>query len=239
MKRAVIIGASTGMGREMARVLALHGYTLGLADQNINELKAVKAELPSKNAIIRYMDVTGKETSNHFKQLVKALGGVDLVLITAGIGYINPELNFEEERRTIDVNVIGFTAVAIAAFKYFAKKKKGHLAVITSIAALRGNKDSPSYGASKAYVSNYLEALRTKSFQQKLNITVTEIIPGYVRTPMLEGRKRIFWISSVEKAADAIYKALEKKKEIAYITKRWGVIAWIIKLTPSFIYKRY
>ena len=239
MKRAIVIGASSGMGRELVKLLSKNGYLLGLADLNIKELKKFKEELLPGKSIIKLIDVTKEKAPSELNRLIKSLGGADLIFISAGIGFFNPELDLEKVKKTIAVNVLGFSAMATTAFKYFSKRGEGHLAAITSIAALRGNKHSPEYGSSKAYISNYLEALRAKAFQSGSKITVTEVIPGYVRTSMVKREDGMFWISSVQKAAAQIYEALKKRKEIVYVTKRWIIAAWILKLAPTFIFKKY
>lgn len=124
---------------------------------------------------------------------------------------------------------MGFTAVAIETMKFFKHQGHGHLVGISSIAALKGNKDAPAYSASKAYISNYLEGLR-KSVS-KTSITVTDIQPGLVDTDMAKG-DGLFWVAPKEKAARQIFKVIKKKKKHAYITKRWRIIAWILKLLP-------
>jgi short-subunit dehydrogenase len=119
--------------------------------------------------------------------------------------------------------------------KYFISHGRGHLVGISSLAALRGNRFSPAYSASKSFLSIYLEGLRHKAVKEKLSVTVTDIKPGYVNTAMAKG-KYLFWIAPVPKAVKQIIKAIEKKKAVAYITRRWRVIAWIYKALPKWIY---
>ena len=132
-------------------------------------------------------------------------------------------------------SVTGFTCAANWAFNYFEKLKFGHLVAISSIAGLCGNAHAPSYSATKAYQINYLESLQQKATKLKQPIFVTDIRPGFVDTDMAKGEGK-FWVMPVEKTVQQIYEAIKKKKKIAYITKRWILIAYFLKWVPKFIY---
>tara|TARA_B110000967_G_scaffold51311_1_gene52511 strand:- start:151 stop:522 length:372 start_codon:yes stop_codon:yes gene_type:complete len=119
---------------------------------------------------------------------------------------------------------------------YFRTKGHGHLVNISSVASLRGGRHGPAYGASKAYQSNYIEGMAQKAIQSKLPIYTTDVRPGFVKTAMAKGPK-MFWVSSKEKAAKQIFRSIQKKKRIVYITRRWILIGWILKRIPWFIYK--
>ena len=130
----------------------------------------------------------------------------------------------------------GFTTVATWAFDYFIKQGAGQLAAITSIAGLRGGRHNPAYNASKAYQISYLEGLRQKAASLKLPLIITDIRPGFVDTPMAAG-DGLFWVAPVPKAAQQIYDAIEHKRSVVYITRRWRLIAFIMKLIPELVYK--
>lgn len=168
---------------------------------------------------------------------MRMMQGVDLVVINSGTGFFNPELDWSQEQQTLDVNVYGFCAMAGEAYKFFAKQGHGHIVGISSVAALRGNPLAPAYNASKAFMSNYLEGLRIKSFKDKLPIIVTDIKPGFVDTEMAEGEGK-FWVATPQMAAEQIYLAIDKKKSHAYITHRWRLIGWALKLMPDWLYQR-
>lgn len=162
--------------------------------------------------------------------LIEEMGGVDLVVVSAGTGFLNPELDWDKEERTIEVNVTGFAALAGAAMKYFLERGEGHLVGISSIAALRGGREAPAYNASKAFESNYLEALRSKARRERGGgITVTEIMPGLVDTAMAKG-ENLIWVAPVEKAARQILRAIERRRKRAYVTKRWRLVAWFFRI---------
>ena len=86
-------------------------------------------------------------------------------------------------------------------------------------------------------MSNYLEGLRIKAFQEKLSITITDIKPGFVDTDMAKGEGK-FWVATPQRAAEQIYSAIKKQKQHAYITHRWRLIGWALKLMPNWLYQR-
>jgi short-subunit dehydrogenase len=237
MKKVIIIGASSGIGKELAKIFASKGYEVGIAARRIELLHKLEAELPVK-AHIAAIDVNDPLfATQSLEYLIQEMSEVEIIIICAGTGYLNASLNWSQEKETIDTNVSGFTAMAGAAMRYFVQKKSGHLVGISSIASIRGSNICPAYNASKAFVSNYLEGLRKKALKEKLNISVTDIQPGLVGTKMAKG-DGLFWVSSPQKAAQQICRAIQRKKNKAYITKRWAIIAWLLKIMPNFIYDK-
>ena len=235
--KAIIIGASSGIGEALAYTLSKHGYAVGLMARRMAALTQIAKNIPTQS-YIKFIDLADPYPAiQNFNELVKEMGGVDLVVINSGIGFFNRELEWAKEKKTIEVNVAGFTAIADAAMLNFMEQGSGHLVGISSISALRGSDVAPAYNASKAYVSNYLQGLQKKVVKEKLRITVTDIKPGYVDTPMTEGSKT-FWMASSSKAAEQIYDAIRKHKTHAYITRRWRLIAWLIKLLPDCLYNK-
>lgn len=235
MGKAIIIGASSGIGRELAKILAEENYDLGLMARREKHLVELQERLSTKS-YVQYIDISEQdEAIANLKALIIEMGGVDLVIVTSGSGHINDALDWEKEKQTIDVNVSGVTAMIGAAYKYFEGKKHGHLVVISSVGALRGSRQATSYNASKAYISNYLEGIRCKAKKDKLNITITDIRPGLIDTDMAKG-EGLFWVQPLEKASKQMYKSIKQKKEIVYVTKRWAIIAFILKHMPNWIY---
>jgi len=200
-------------------------------------LEDLAKTLPNR-AITAEMDVSEPlSAKQQFEHLVAQLGNVDLVIISAGTGHLNPELDPSLELETINTNVNGFPVIAGAAFNHFKKNKKGHLVGISSILMLRGNAGVPAYSATKAYISNYMEGLRLKALKENLDVRVTDIRPGFVDTAMAKG-DHMFWSAQAEEAASQIVDAINSKKSHAYITKRWRLIAWLMMVTPNFLYKK-
>lgn len=237
MKKAIIIGASSGIGWELAKITAANGYIVGLAARRTPNLQNLSAEITTKT-YIKTMDLSKPdEAILGLQELIVEMDGIDLIIICSGTGHINPELAWEPERNTIDVNITGFAAMANVAWKHFREKGRGTIVGISSLAALRGSAAAPAYNASKSFVSNYLTGLRYKAHQQNINIKIIDIKPGFVDTAMAKG-EGLFWVASPRKAAAQIYQCIQKGKEYAYITKRWTIIAWIFKLLPEWLFCR-
>jgi short-subunit dehydrogenase len=242
-KRAIVIGASSGIGRALALRLAREGYAVGLTARRLPLLLELQAEIGpsgpgSAGCPVKQMDVADTARAmTLLEELIEELGGVDLVVVNAGTGHINPELAWEPEAETLGVNVLGFTAMANVAYRYFVRRGTGHLVGISSIAALRGSGVAPAYNASKAYVSTYLDGLRHKLARLRLPVAVTDIQPGFVRTAMAQG-PHVFWAASPGKAAEQIWQAIRRRRKRAIITRRWRLIAWLMRLLPDGVYHR-
>jgi len=236
MKKAIVVGATSGIGKELAIILAENDYKVGITgrrDQLLLNLQATKPE----SFVVSCFDLTDIESVHGYLQkLAGELGGLDLLVLSSGTGKINPELETDIEQQTNAVNVAGFTSVANWAFNYFDEQGYGHFAAITSVAAIRGNRHAPAYNASKAYQVNYLEGLRQRAFHLKKPIHIVDIRPGFVDTAMAEGN--VFWMAPVDKAARQIFRAIEKKRSVVYVTKRWRSVAFLLRLIPGFLFKR-
>jgi short-subunit dehydrogenase len=233
---AIVVGASSGIGEALARKLAAEGYEVGLTARRIDRLRRLAEELPTKSYVAR-MDVTDAETARgRFETLADAMTSVDLIVISAGVAHLNDDLEWDRECETIDVNVRGFAAVATAAITYFeAHETAGHLVGISSIAAHFGNGGTQAYNASKAFVSTYLEGLRTRAAGNDADVTITTIEPGFVDTEMAYGS---FWMCSPETAAAQIVQAIREKRDCAYVTRRWRLVAWAFDVVPDRVLRR-
>ena len=237
MRKAIVVGASSGIGRELAKILSMNQFIVGVMARRIQLLNELWKEAEGK-FFVQEIDVRDAESAmGILDKFIKEMGGIDLIVISAGAGDVNVSLNWPLENETIKTNVTGFAALVNVAMHHFTAKGSGHLVGISSIAALRGGRESPAYNASKAFASNYLEGLRQKVRKSKLSITITDIKPGFVNTAMAKG-DGIFWAAPAEKAAMQIYNAIERKRTHAYITHRWRLIAWILKSMPTSLYER-
>jgi short-subunit dehydrogenase len=237
MKKAIVIGATSGIGKEIAKLLVNNGYKVGITGRRTELLQELKNE-STNSFFAKPFDVTNtKDVIERLEELTIEIGGIDLLIISSGMGDINESLAFEIEKRTIETNVLGFTCIADWAFNYFEKQKSGHLVAITSIGGLRGSRQAPAYNATKAYQINYLEGLRQKAKKFNQAIFITDVRPGLVATAMAKG-EGLFWVMPVEKTAMQIYKAIICKKQVAYVTKRWRLIAALLKLLPRQIYDK-
>lgn len=238
MKRAIIIGASSGIGRSLALELSKQGYSIGITGRRTHLLEKLANEISSP-VYVATMDVIKTEDAiNQLQDLISKMGGLDLLILNAGIGNSNKEYLWELEKQTVDVNVRGFVALANAGFHYFRHSGTGHIVGISSVASHFSIGRATAYNASKAFISNYLKGLRYKAFKFHSNIFITDIKPGFVYTPMIKNNKGTFWVISSDKAARLIYKAVKKKKRDVYIPFRWRLLSWILPMIPEFIYKR-
>ena len=233
MKKAIIIGASSGIGKGIALELLKRNYKIGITARRKNRLDEIKLIKPD-SVIVRAFDSSTEENSKNLDELTRLLGGLDLLIYNSGIGLINKELSYEKEKKVNKLNVSGFTQVIGWGFNLFTKQKSGHIVTISSIASEIGSGINPSYNASKAYQANYLQGLRFKSNRIKIPIKITDVRPGFVDTDILQGNKdRLFWVSTVEKACRQIVKGIENERKIIYITKRWKLISLLIKIFPE------
>jgi short-subunit dehydrogenase len=236
MKKVIIIGASSGIGYELAKVFSENAYEVGIAARRTEQLLQLKTELKHKS-YLKQLDVTQLENARQqLQQLIDEMGGMDIIVLSSGVGWGYATL--QQELEIIQVNVSGFVNLVHVATEYFTKQGCGQIVGISSIASLRGSHALTAYSASKAFISNYMEGLRLRFAKKKINITVTDIRPGYVDTPMTKGNKGMFWIASSQKAARQIFKAIEAKKDIAYITRRWAIVAFFLKILPAFMLKK-
>ncbi len=235
MKKVIILGASSGIGRALAKLYAREGCAVGITARRMDLLEPLAQELGA-NAQAARMDISvPEEAASQLDALIQSLGGMDLIIISAGTGHINLGLEWPSESDTINVNVRGFTALAGAAMQYFLRQGSGHLAAVSSVAALRGSANSPAYNASKAYMSSYLEGLACKAKASCKPITVTDIRPGFVDTAMAQG-EGLFWVAPPEKAARQIARIIAHSKGCGYVTKRWALVALLLKLMPRRLY---
>lgn len=236
-KNAIVFGATSGIGKELAKLLVNEGYNVMITGRRIDRLEEIKTENPEKY-ITRQHDITDLSTSdNLFNELPTIFEKVDLIVHNSGIATPNYKLEWDKDAPTIYTNVVGATKIYQLAYNYFAVQGHGHLVGITSVASLRGNRQVPAYHASKAYQKSYLESLYMKSLRtKKARINITEIIPGFVDTDIIMGKT--FWMSSVDKASKQIYTAIKKKKRKAYITKRWRLVGFILRIVSPKLYMK-
>lgn len=236
-RTAVIIGASSGIGEALARRLNREGYRLGLVARRLDRLEVLREAL-APATVVRRIDVRQADAAAVLSEFLDELGGADVVIISAGAGHNNRDLNAELDVETVTVNVMAFMRTAQVATQHFLQRGRGHLVGISSIAALRGNAAGAAYAASKSFQSIYLDGLRALARQSGRPITVTEIQPGFVDTSMMKPERplpklmRWLLVSSPETAAQQIARAIRQRSKHAYVTKRYALIAFVLKLLP-------
>jgi len=237
-KKAVIIGATSGIGMALAKELHGRGYTLGLTGRRVERLEELKTSL-GQNVHIQFMDVSKtRDAIDQLEILINDLKHMDIIVLNAGVSNFRGSTMWKTEKRVIDVNIRGFSALANYSFDYFEKQGNGHIVGVSSIAGLFGYGLSAAYNASKAFVSTYLQGYRQRANHSDADIAVTDIIPGFVESEMTEGKDGMFWVADQDKSAKQIANAIEAQKNRAYITKRWRLVAWALKLVPNWVLDR-
>lgn len=239
--KVIIIGATSGIGKELAIQFAKDNCTVGITGRRNELLEETKLLYPDR-IFTECFDVTGTENIPHVEKLLAKMNGMDLLIYNAGYGDPSETLDWEIEKQTVGINVNGFIEIVNYTFNFFTKQGHGHIAATSSIASIRGNSFAPAYSASKAFMSVYMEGLamkieRTKKQNPNSSIYTTDIQPGFIKTKMAKGNGQ-FWVAPVDKAVKQIYMAIKSKKRRVYITRRWALIAWIMKWMPYWIYKR-
>ena len=242
MRRIIVIGATSGIGFELANLFIKEGDRIGITGRRCHLLDDLQKQFPTQ-VVTECFDVMGNDNIVHLKSLIKKLDGLDVLIYNSGYGEVSKTLDWEIDKRTTITNVNGFVEIVNHAFNYFVKQHAGHIAAISSIAAIRENSQAPAYSASKAYMSMYmaglfLKARRIKKVDPKINIAITDVQPGFINTKMAKGKGR-FWEAPVEKAARQIFKAIQEKRRKVYVTHRWALIAWLLKWMPHFILRRF
>ncbi|RQV92762.1 MAG: SDR family NAD(P)-dependent oxidoreductase [Calditrichaeota bacterium] len=234
-KNVFIVGATSGIGLAIAEIYLRRGAKIAGFGRNSDKLEQLEEAYPDKFYGFR-LDIC--DHNSIFETIPKAIekvGPADILIVSSSINNRNSKFSWTIERQILDTNVLGYAAVLNFAVGYFLKQNRGHLVGITSIAKYISNRN-PSYSASKVFESNYLNGIRLLLADTKINIT--EIIPGFVDTPLIENRDRVFWVTPVDKAARQIIRAIDKKKKKAFISKRWMLIRLIIPFIPFSVMKK-
>ena len=228
MKKIIIIGATSGIGRGLAEAYVQEDCLIGITGRRENLLQEICVRNKDK-LFYQVCNITETHTTIQcLETLVQKMGGMDILIICAGTGELNPELSYQLEEPT---------NIADWGFRYFEQQKSGHLVTISSVGGTRGSGVAPAYNASKAYQINYMEGLRQKATKSPYPIHTTDIRPGFVDTAMAKG-EGLFWITPVDKAVKQIKRAIHKKRKVAFISKRWKYIAILFRHLPAAIYCR-
>ena len=238
-RRAIIIGATSGIGLEVAKVLAKKGWLVGIAGRRQELLEQILQEHQNIVAT-EQIDVTQSDAPDHLQTLIENLGGMDLYFHSSGIGYQNTELDMERELATVETNAVGMTRMVGAAFHYFEAHpgQKGQIAVISSIAGTKGLGAAPAYSATKRYVNHYLECLTQLCHIRRLrHISIHDIRPGFVRTALISGSNYPLQLDAA-KVAQQIVKKLEQRRAIITIDWRYRLLVFFWRLIPRWLWVR-
>lgn len=242
-KRAVIIGATSGIGLEVAKLLLGEGWHIGAAARRVELLQALQQQYPEQ-VVTEVIDVNDPQAGEQLLQLVNRLGGMNLYFHASGIGWQNPQLEADKELRTVETNGLGFTRMVGAAFRYFEREGGGHIAAITSIAGTKGLGPAPAYSATKAFQNTYLQALEQQTNARKLNIRFTDIRPGFVDTALLAPEKeaqapayKYPLLMKPQAVAQSIVKALHREQHVIVIDWRWRLLTAFWRRIPRWAWR--
>jgi len=242
-RRGIVIGASDGLGAELARKLAQEGYSLALIARRKDKLDVVCQEINSNGQFARAYVHDLAEYSRApdlLRRIVAELGGLDLVVFVAGVNYPPggmEKYNFENDRRMIEVNLIGAMAWLHPISEMFQAARAGQIVGIASVAGDRGRVANPGYNASKAGLATYLEALRNRLTRKGVHVLTVK--PGFLKTEMLKARQGATpFATEPSRAADEILRAMKKRKQVIYTAPIWRWIMLVIQHIPSFIFRR-
>jgi len=236
MKRAIVMGASSGMGREIARQLLRKGWRVGVAARRKECLNEICNEFPQL-AVTEQIDVTDNDAPVALQRLIERLGGLDVYVHSSGIGWQNTNLDADLELQTVETNGVGFTRMIDEVFTFFRAQKSGKIIAISSIAGTKGLGPAPSYSATKAFQNTYLEALEQLSCNQNLGIRITDIRPGFVDTPLIENANYPLKLRA-EYVASQIVKSVEKDHHVRIIDWRYSVLVFFWRLIPRWLWRR-
>ena len=244
MKKAIIVGASSGIGFEVARQLLAEGWKIGIAARREELLMELKSEAPERVEVMT-IDITKADAEERLMSLIERLGGMHLYVHVSGIGKQNRTLEPGIELQTVETNAVGFTRMIGAAYRYFAnlpsltgeESVEGHIAAISSIAGTKGLGPAPSYSATKALQATYLEALEQQAHQRGLSIKITDIRPGFVDTALLNDSFPYPMLMRPEKVAREIVRSINKKRSVRIIDWRYRILTAFWRLIPRCLWR--
>lgn len=238
-KKIIIIGASSGLGERIALDLARHGMEVGIAARREEKLKTISS-LSAGKIVYSAIDVTADDAVTRFYDLIEKNGGMDILLYAAGCGYQDPDLNEAILTETMLTNVLGFARITSAAYKYFrdtANVRAGQIAAITSVAGTKGIGLAAGYSSSKRFQQTFINALEQLAYTQHVNVKFTDIRPGFVRTPLLDGKRAYPMEMSIDYAAPRIELAILQRRRVAVIDSRWRIVTALWSLMPQCLWK--
>ena len=237
MKRAVIVGATSGLGLEVARLLLERGWSIGVAGRRVEALEQLRTVAPDR-VRVHAIDVTQSDAPDRLHALIDDLGGMDLYFHSSGIGRQNPDLDPSIELSTVRTNGEGFVRMVTAAYRYFRTQGHGHIAAITSVAGTRGMGAAAASSATKRFQRTYLDALAQLAHREGLRLHITDIRPGFVRTALLNPEVRYPMLMEPAPVARRIVDAVERRRRVATIDRRYRALVLLWRLLPQCVWER-
>ena len=232
------MGATSGIGLRVAEIFAKAGWLVGAAGRNEKVMRKLQSDFPDR---IRYARINNDDAASpaHLRDLIGRLGGMDIYFHVAGIGYENEALVTDHDAATAQTNVVGFTRMIDTAFRYFREHGgRGRIAAVTSVAGTKGIGQLASYSSSKKYQQTYLTALDQLAGMQNLDISFTDIRPGWIRTPLLNPDRVYPMTMSLDHAVASIVRAIIKRRRLCIVDWRWNLAVRLWSLIPDRIWER-
>jgi short-subunit dehydrogenase len=238
--KAIIIGATSGLGREIAFNLLREGWHVGIAGRRDELLKEIadSAEFGT-NVVYERIDITSEDVIPSVERLLSKLGDIDLFVNVSGVGFQNPSLDSTIEKNIFDVNGYGFMRMVDWAYNYFMRTNRpGHIAIVSSIAGTKPLGTAAAYSATKRMQSHYITALSQLARMEHLNIRFTDIRPGFAATDILNPNKHYPMMMTKEYAGRLATRAILKKKRVAIVDWKFAILTFFWSLIPRCIWER-
>lgn len=237
MKKIIIMGATSGIGRETAFQYISDGWTVGIAGRRAESLQRIRQVAPDR-IHTQVIDVRSDDAPQQLQRLIDQMGGMDVYLHSSGIGFQNPELDEGTELDTVRTNADGFTRMVTAAFNYFKTRSNGgHIAAISSVAGTKGLGIAPAYSATKRFQSNYIQALAQLAHIKKIPVSFTDIRPGFVETELLKSHRFPMLMQPAD-VARIIFRGVNRRQRILTIDWRYRLVVALWRLIPNWLWER-
>ncbi|MDE6269890.1 MAG: SDR family oxidoreductase [Muribaculaceae bacterium] len=237
-KRVVIVGASSGIGLRVAEIMAAGGIHVGLAARHTERLAELSRRYPGMVEYVA-MDITDEDATAALSDLISALGGMDIYIHVAGIGYSNNGLDPQAEDEVVDTNAAGFARMLAAAYGYFRDhRRSGRIAALTSVAGTKGIGRMAAYSASKRCAWTYIVALRQLAREQHVDVAFTDIRPGWIKTPLLSDGTPHALEMTLDHAVPLIVRAIIRRRRVAVVDWRWRVVVALWRCVPDWLWVR-
>lgn len=237
MKKAIIVGATSGIGMEVAKILLQNNWRVGVAGRRVERLNELVEAYPQQ-VLTAAIDVCSPAAVDSWNNLAQRLGGVDLYLHCSGVGWYNPQLDTEKEILTATTNAEGFIRMVTCAYHYFKQTgREGQIAAISSIAGTKGLGPAPAYSATKKLQHTYLEALAQLAHTEGTDVCFTDIRPGFVRTDFLSGANFPMQMETTA-VAQAIVKAIVRRKRMVIIDWRYRLLVALWRCIPRCLWEK-
>lgn len=243
--KAIIIGATSGIGREVATRLVKMGWHVCLTGRRLEALEEIRNEFGAESVDIARMDVTVEESASVLDSLIEKAGAPDLFLYVSGIGFQNRELDEKKEIDMVRTNCEGMVRLTGRFLNYvrrhpeiYNQAHKAHVAVVSSVAGTAGLGAAPAYSATKSMQQVYISALTQLAGIEKIPVQFTDIRPGFVKTPILNPEKKYPMTMTLEEAGNHVVRALMKRKRVCIFDWRFRLLVFVWRMIPRPVWER-